>query len=268
MGRMNKILLVGIASWLGIGALAHAAPKISGSTSYQFGANNATVSISCDGITNSSAENSTGTIQVKLWAMSSPYNGGSLSGYVLGSFKLDGLRGGNVYRNVKKNVKCTTPPKRGTYFIAITVSEYQSSGYAITDWRNFSKTVVLSPPKTFIMEGPWKWQTSFEGGTINMQVAKISHTRSSHTGSLRLSAWATAKPYTGGSISGYQLGYVDKKALDAGYSYTNVNNTAKLKRPPGGNYYVSILLSEFNGGEYVVVGHLTSSKTSFFPGGE
>jgi hypothetical protein len=57
-------------------------------------------------------------------------------------------------------------------------------------------------------------------------VKKISHTRSGGTGSLKLSVWATTKPgffnKTGGSY--YEMGSVIKKALQTGYSYSDVVN--------------------------------------------
>jgi hypothetical protein len=82
---------------------------------------------------------------------------------------------------------------------------------------------------------------------------------------LRLAAWACKAPYSGkGTLNGYELGHVDKKALEPGYAYTSVKNTAVLKRPPAGNYFVTLVLEEFNGKEYVIVASMNTDKTSFF----
>lgn len=262
---MNALTrLLPLCLWLLLASSLAASPKIKGSVNYQFGSGNTSVTVSCERIQNSSAENATGTIQVKLWALSSPYKGGTLTGHVLASYKLEGLNPGMGYPAPKKTLKPTLPSKRGSYYICLTVSEYQKSGYVITDYRNFSKAVTLGPLKLFTLTGPWSWQTSYEGGTLQVKVAKVSHNRTGSTGSLRLAVWATKAPYKGGGISGTQLGYVEKKPLQPGYSYTNVDNITKLKRPPEGHYYVSLVLSEYRDGEYLIVDHLSASKTAWF----
>ncbi|MCP5557934.1 MAG: hypothetical protein H7A55_09305 [Verrucomicrobiaceae bacterium] len=261
---MKWLVLLGAMGALGWGLDLQAAPKFSGAVNYQFGAQNATVSISCGGITNSSAENATGTLMVKLWALRSPYAGGTLNGHLLGSFRLEGLAGGRLYKAMTKTVQTTLPPALGNYYLCLTLLEYRSGGYVIVDSRNFQKVVSLGPAKLFTLAGPWKWQTSYEGGTVTMQVGKISHTRRTRTGTLRLALWATKQPYRGGDISGFELGRVEKKALEPGYSYTDVQNTAKLQRPPGGTYYLAIVLSEYDGNAYRIVAHLTSEKSSKF----
>lgn len=241
-----------------------AAPKINGAFSYQFGPNNATVTISLGVITNSSEENATGTILVQLWAMDAQYDGGRMRGHAVASYKLEGLEGDEEYRNFKETLKTSLPSRRGNYRMCITVSEYRQGGYVITDSRNLSKVIALGPTKAFTLQGPWRWKRDSEAGTITMQVAKIAHTRSGKTGSLRLSVWATRRPYTGGDLNGYQLGSVDKKALQPGYAYNDVSNSGRFKKPPPGTYHTSLVLMEYNGEKYVVVAHLGAEKTSTF----
>lgn len=245
---------------------AHAAPKLSGSVPYQFGAGNTTVTIGCDAIINSSSENATGTIQVQLWALKEKYVSGRISGHVIASFKLDGLEGGNQYKGLKKTLKTTMPAQRGSYFLCLTVTEYREGGYVITDFRNYTNAITLGPLKTFTLLGPWSWQTNPEAGTISMKVKKISHARTGGTGSLKLSVWATTKPGFSNKAGGtyFELGSVVKKALSAGYAYTDVENTAKYKRPPSGTYYLWLVLLEFNGKEYVTMATLGSEKPYTF----
>lgn len=261
---MKHSLALVVGLWMLMMTGLEAAPKIGGGFSYQFGPGNSTVTISLGAITNSSDENATGTIQVQLWAMDAQYDGGRMRGHAVATYKLEGLDGGEQYTNFKKTLKTSLPARRGNYHMCLTVSEYREGGYVITDSRNLSKVVSLGPVRAFSLLGPWSWKRNTEAGTFSMQVKKIGHTKSGRTGSLRLSVWATRRPYTGGDLNGYQLGSVDKKALEPGYAYTDVSNTAKFKKPPPGTYYTTLVLLEYNGEDYVVVAHLGAEKTSTF----
>lgn len=257
------LCLVGFA-WALLPPAASAAVKIYGSSKFQFSTGNSQVTFGCGGINNTSSENATGTLMVRLWALDQPYAGGTLSGKVIASYKYDGLNPKAYYSPVSRTVAASMPAVRKPYFLCLTVMEYKAGGYVISDYRNFDGTTVLGPLKTFTLSGPWSWRTLPEAGTLDIQVAKIAHTRSGSTGTLKLAVWATKAPYKGGSISGFELGSVIKQPLKPGYTYSDVRNTAKYKKPPAGTYYVHILLSEFQDGTYKTVGHLTSGKTSSF----
>jgi hypothetical protein len=263
MGLSFRVLLIFALS---LPAGLQAAPKIKGAVNYQFNASSTSVTLSCERIQNDSAENATGTVEVKLWALTSAYQGGGISGHVLASYKLEGLRPGMGYPAPKRTLKPVMPARKANYYIVLTVSEYRKGGYVITDWRQFSKTASLGPLKLFTLGGAWSWQTSYEGGTLDLKVDKISHNRTGKTGSLRLAVWATKSPYKGGDISGWQLGFVDKKALEPGYSYNDVENVARLKRPPAGTYHMSLVLSEYRDGSYVIVDYRPGAKTASFSG--
>jgi hypothetical protein len=239
--------------------------KITGGTRYKFGTDNATVTFGCDGVTNPSKENVTPKLMMRLYACDAPYKGGQLNGTVLGSYPLDGLKPGAGYTAVSKNVTTTLPAAKRSYFICLTVLELRASGYVITDYRNFADTLLLAPAKLLKLTGPWTWQSNPAGGTIDLTVAKISHTRPGNTGSLKLAVWATEEPYTGGAIRGFELGSIKKDALKPGFSYSDVKNTASFKAPPGGRYYVSLLLLEFGKTEeYVIMDYIAGSKPTTF----
>jgi hypothetical protein len=243
---------------------AAAAPKFYGSARYQFSNQGTMVTFGCGGVKNDSATGSTGTIMVRLWALAAPYASGTISGKVLGEYQLTALKPGSYYSPVSKTLKATLPSARKQYHLCLTVAEYRSNGYVITDHRNFSDRISLGPVDLFNLVGPWKWAFSGETGNLDIHVAKITHTRSGSTGSLKLAVWATKSPYRGGGIEGFQLGAVTKAALKPGYSYSAVKNVAKFKMPPSGGYYISLVLSEFNGQEYRIVDHLSSSTTYTF----
>ena len=262
---MNMTPLLVLCALMISATQAFADAKITGSAKFQFSNQNTSVSFGCGGITNPSKENATGTLKVELWALDAPHAGGTISGIILGDYKLDGLNSGAGYTNVSKTLKAVVPKKRKAYYLCLTVLEYKRGAYVISDYRNFTGSTVLGPPASlFSMAGPWRWQSSPEGGTIDIEVGKISHTRTGVTGSLNLAVWATVRPYNGGNIQGFKLGEVKKEALQPGYTYTNVKNTAKYTRPPAGTYYVSIVLSEYDGGSYKIQAHLGSTTPSVF----
>ncbi len=238
-------------------------PTIYGNARYQFSNSNTMVTFGCGGINNPSRENATGTIQVKLWALDQPYTGGNISGKVLGEYKLEGLNPGSYYSPVSKTLRANLPSVRKHYHICLTVLEHTSSGYVITDYRSFSNPSLLGPVDLFSLAGPWRWSFSTEGGTLDFGVAKISHTRSGSTGSLKLSVWATEEPFRPG-ISGYQLGAVIKAPLKPGYSYNSIKQTAKFKAPPPGTYHITLVLSEFAGRGYGVVDSMPASNLFTF----
>ncbi len=258
-----KVLLTVVM--LGLSARqAFADAKITGSTRYQFGKDEATVVLSCGGISNPGKENATGTLKLELWALNAPHKEGAIQGHVLAEAKLDGLNPGAGYSNVSRTVNTSLPKVRKAYYLCLVLAEFKNGHYVTTDYRNFSSTATLGPLALFAMSGPWRWQTSIEGGTIDLAVARISHTRTGNTGTLELAAWATSRPYTGGPIEGHLLGVVKKDALQPGYSYTDVHNTAKYKAPPPGAYYVTLVLSEFVDGAYRIQAHLGPNAASVF----
>ncbi|MFZ4780648.1 MAG: hypothetical protein ACOYM3_35285, partial [Terrimicrobiaceae bacterium] len=139
-----------------------------------------------------------------------------------------------------------------------------NANYVIVDHVNLPATKSLGPLQLFTMAGPWRWQTSYEGGTVDMSVARISHTRTGMTGSLKLSVWVTAQPYRGGQLVGYEIGQVRKDPLKAGFVYTDVKNVAKFVPPPAGTYYPTLVLAESDGNQFNTVAYLSSSTPAKF----
>ena len=240
---------------------AHAGGKFSGATGFKVVNEGKSVSITVDAITNSSRENATGTLIVRLMALDSPYVGNSTNGKLLASFKLDGLNPGRQYPELKKVVAYNTPSVTKKYHVCLMLMEYRGDGYVVADYRNMPNTQLLGPPKMFSLTGPFKWKASPEGGTIDIEIGKISHHRAGATGSLKLSVWATEERFKGGTIEGFKLGSVTKAALKPDSSYSDVKNTAKYTPPPDGTYFITIVLSEYGGDEtYSIVDFHTMSE--------
>lgn len=260
MVRSLLLLLCACGAWIN----AVAAPELVGRTRFQFGPGNTTVEFGADAIINPNERGTSGTIKVQLWALREPYAEDGLRGHLVAGFQLEGLYAGNEYRPARRNLAASLPPRRGTYFLALVVSEYQGRGYVITDYRNFDNPVTLAPAELFKMRGPWRWQASLEDGTMDLWVKQISHTRTGNTGTLRLSVWATEEPYEGGRFHGYEIGRVEKRALRSGYVYTDLHETVEYNAPPTGEYYTTLFLTEFDGTEYVIRGYMPADDTFYF----
>jgi hypothetical protein len=244
-----------------------AAPKFNGSVGYAFANNGKSIVIKAGLVENTSKTATTGTPRLTVWATTKPYAGGSISGHVLGMAQLQQLKGGQYYRDLSRTVNYTAPPRQGTYFITVALSEFSDGGYGIVDYRTMPKALTLSPPapvKTMTLNGPYRWQTHPSDGTITIEAAKVSHTRKGKTGTLKISVWATDAPYRGGSLNGYQLGYFTKEGLDPGYSYTNLKRDTAFKAPPSGTYSITFALSEYQEGGYAIMDYYTLKDWATF----
>lgn len=78
---------------------------------------------------------SCGSLQVRLWGTLQKYQGGEISGYILGEFRLNPLNKGYYYEDIEKTVKIGNPPK-GQYHVTMCLNEYNSR-FSIAHYRNF-----------------------------------------------------------------------------------------------------------------------------------
>lgn len=241
-----------------------AKPRFNGSVGYEFVNNGESLAITTGLIDNSVSTAGTGTLQVVLWATTSPYKGGSISGKQLGTYKLTPLKAGQYYRDLRKVVTYRPPSTKGTYFITLTLSEFSNNAFGIVDYRNMPNALTLAPFKAFTMS-TCSWQSNPNEGTVALSVGKISHRSKGKTGSLKISIWATDAPYRGGNLVGHSIGYVVKDGLEAGYSYTNLKLTAKYTPPPKGTYSTVWVLSQYNQGKYTIVDYITTHQFATFP---
>jgi hypothetical protein len=79
----------------------------------------------------------TGALRLRVWATRSRYTGGTITGYVLGTYNMSPLRAGYYYSNISGRVALTRPP-RGTYYTTMTVEESTPTGWFIRDYVNFT----------------------------------------------------------------------------------------------------------------------------------
>lgn len=109
---------------------------LSGSASWKVTGRN--VDISVEKIENNRPSGSvSGTLRLTLWATSSPYEGGGITGYVLGRLQLAGQLSGGFYRENIQGLVPYTRPRAGSYFTTLTLEEFSGSGWEIVSHVSF-----------------------------------------------------------------------------------------------------------------------------------
>jgi len=266
---MRSLFVVSVLFLTFVSGLS-ANPFFDGTVRYQFSSNNSQVTLSYSKISNSQLEYRTGTIKVSLWACEEPYRGGQIWGTRIADFKLNGLGAGQYWQQGSKTLNATLPQYPDYYYMVMTVEEYVSEGYVISDWIAFDDLAYLkrppppAPKVSVQFEGPYRWQTYPSEGSLEIKSGKIQHNRNGKTGSLRLSVWATRQPYKGGNIKGWVLGYARKEALQKGMIYPSSHHFVDYEAPPAGHYYVTIALQEYDGREYRIMDYHTFDGTFTF----
>jgi len=95
-----------------------------------------------------------------------------------------------------------------------------------------------------------------------------NHRSSGVSGTLRLELWASTNSPASGSVSGYRLITDTLGQLSAGFAFNNINSgTTAYTQPPTGCYYLSLLLTEFDGAGYPFVDYVVFPNLITFRGG-
>lgn len=100
--------------------------KFVGNAGYTYNGN--LVVLTADEIKNFDASGSSGPLQLELWAVSAPYDGGVVTGYKLAEYTLGQLLGGLSYSNISSGAVPFTPPPEGSWTYTIIVTEITPSG--------------------------------------------------------------------------------------------------------------------------------------------
>jgi hypothetical protein len=230
--------------------------------------NGTRVHFAADKISNNGSSGISGSLRMKLWATTDTYDGGSLNGYVLGTKNFNQLNAGYYYPNVSADVTYTPPPA-GTYYTTMTLEEYQSSGWVIVDYVTFDSPSTLGRGVGGSMGGDGgdleligKASYSISRSTVLLTASQIMNRRyDGVSGALRLELWATTEPWSGqDQIDGYQVASYDLNPLAAGYYYYNVKVKTPYNRAPRGSYYMTLVLSEYDSGDYYTVDYISFPK--------
>ena len=88
----------------------------------------------------------------------------------------------------------------------------------------------------------------YANGYIDFYADRVENNRSGgHSGTLFLSIWLTATPYSGGTIVGYEYEY-QLGELFAGQYFYDITSGSIPFNPPDGHYYVTMTVSEYGNG--------------------
>jgi hypothetical protein len=92
-------------------------------------------------------EYDSGSLELVVWATTSPYEGGSLTGYAIGTCPLDPLPGEYHYSDVGDDETYYSPPD-GSYYTTVALEEYDGAQYVIVDYENMAGTYTVGSPST------------------------------------------------------------------------------------------------------------------------
>lgn len=89
-----------------------------------------------------------GLLRLKLMATTSRYDGGSLSGYTLGSYRLGYLDDERYFQDIEVDTNYNPPPE-GQYYLTLIVTESDNGDEDIEDYRSFENSQWLGDEDTW-----------------------------------------------------------------------------------------------------------------------
>jgi len=216
---------------------------------------------------------STSGLRLSVWATTTPYRGGTLSGYELGARHLLSIPAGETRppANSLSGLEYTVPffnehPPSGTYNIVIVLEEdgriadYYASGSVSfennADGGSFTGTstggsgnvapVIIGSDKTVDLICPCNVNNQTgNSNQINISASRVVNLRGERSGLLTLQVWATSTRYTGGVIRGHLIGqHRFDNTLVANGNFSNINQNVQYAEPPDGTYFVTLILTE------------------------
>ncbi len=114
----------------------------------------------------------------------------------------------------------------------------------------------------------WSWETFHDAGyaaEMDIGIAAIINRGSRTTGSLKVGVWAMGAPYSGGAVNGYGMGEFELNPLAPGARYNDLLETVFYFPPPSGARHTVLLLSEWDGTQWVLRDYLNANAATSFP---
>ena len=97
---------------------------------------------------------------------------------------------------------------------------------------------------------------AFDGSTVTLSMDSITNDSANTTGTLRMELWAFSNPYvavSGAVTGGYRLAVSPSLGMldgDSHFTTSPITETAAVVPPPNGTYYLTLFLSEYQGGDF------------------
>lgn len=97
---------------------------------------------------------------------------------------------------------------------------------------------------------------NIQNGYASVSIERVEYESSinSRSGSVLFKLWATTTPYSGGTITGYELVEYQptNSTLPNNWYYSNINFGGEIPNIPGGTYYLTVTVSEYQGNDYYI----------------
>lgn len=94
------------------------------------------------------------TLRLEVWATSTPYTGGTLSGYKISQVVVGTLTAGFQFTNLDYTVPQLVTPPNGTWYMTMVAAEFTNDnlndGFTIADWEQMSPAWVLGQVVQYI----------------------------------------------------------------------------------------------------------------------
>lgn len=138
---------------------------LSGNSSLQFGGRvtytptggNTGVILQVDVLRSLSPSGTSGSLRFELWATSSVYTGGAISGHKLAQYPMSPLAAGTTRNGINSGTIAFTVPPTGTWRVALLLTEYSTGtsandGYALRDYTTFPDPMVIAGGPTIVTQ--------------------------------------------------------------------------------------------------------------------
>jgi hypothetical protein len=226
-------------------------------------------------ITNPTTEDS-GPLFLSVYAQSGgAYDGGS-PGTLIGRAPLDAIPASGQATGVELRTRLKAA-RTGLRYTALMLERQVGKKFTIVDWVAFTSTYSFTRKQ----DGGMGSQDSAIGigdiyvsggslGTggrrISFSIDKLQNQReTTMTGTLRVTLYATAQPYAGGTPDGQRIFSRVLGQLAPGDFFHKISANALVKRPrPRGDYYVSLIIEEEQQDGFVPVALVVQSPPTKF----
>lgn len=123
-------------------AQAAAAVALRGRVSWQ--EQGGQLTINADHVTNLSSALVSGALQLQVWATATPYAGGTIRGYIIGSYALPSTLGaGQSFDGISQTVSYMPPPD-GSYYTTVVIAEATDTQIGVSDYVTFNSTTAFA----------------------------------------------------------------------------------------------------------------------------